>query len=102
MKNNNNIISIGLPCYNEEKNIIDVINKLISALNENFFSWEIIVVDNCSTDKTLEILENFLIYSLNINVILVFLSFYWLSVSIYIKTILTLIKLMVNFSAQKF
>lgn len=60
MKNNNNIISIGLPCYNEEKNIIDVINKLISALNENFFNWEIIVVDNCSTDKTLEILENFL------------------------------------------
>ena len=51
-------LTIGLPCYNEEKNIIKVINNTIRALRKNRLSnWELIIVDNKSTDKTVQKIE---------------------------------------------
>ncbi|MFH1613419.1 MAG: glycosyltransferase [bacterium] len=50
-------LSIIIPAYNEEKNIgilIDEIKKVVSKLN---ISYEIIVVDNYSQDKTPEIVN---------------------------------------------
>ena len=60
-KNNKTPISIGLPCYNEENNILEVLEKVITVLKENFSDWEILIVDNNSIDKTVEIVEEFLI-----------------------------------------
>ena len=60
-KNNKTPISIGLPCYNEENNILEVLEKVIIVLKENFSDWEILIVDNNSIDKTVEIVEEFLI-----------------------------------------
>lgn len=48
-------ISIILPAYNEEKAIGGVIDNLITTMNGNGYDFEIIVVDDASTDYTAEI-----------------------------------------------
>lgn len=54
------LISIVTPCYNEADNIGELyerITKVISNIDD--YEFEIIVIDNSSTDKTLEILKGF-------------------------------------------
>ena len=48
-------LSIVIPCFNEEKTISEIIDKIINKVN---LDKEIIVVDDCSTDKTRSILQN--------------------------------------------
>ncbi len=48
-----NDLTVIMPAYNEEESIGEVINR-IRAVNPN---WEIIVVDDCSTDSTKEVAE---------------------------------------------
>lgn len=48
-------ISLIVPCYNEEKNIIE---SITSFLNINYENYEIIIVNDGSKDKTLELLIN--------------------------------------------
>jgi len=45
-------ISIVIPAYNEEKTIGSVLDETISVMNNLRFPYEIIVVDDGSTDKT--------------------------------------------------
>ena len=47
-------LSIIIPCYNEEKTIAKIIEKIITS---SPYKNEIIVIDDCSTDKSREILE---------------------------------------------
>ena len=49
-------ISIVVPLYNAEKYIETCI---VSILNQTFENFELIVVDDCSTDKSLEIVRNY-------------------------------------------
>ena len=48
------MISIVIPVYNEEENIELLCNKLISVLEHTGHGFEIIAVDDGSTDKTFE------------------------------------------------
>lgn len=48
--------SIIIPVYNCEKTIRQT---LCSVLNQSFTDYEVIVIDDCSTDKTLKIIEPF-------------------------------------------
>ena len=48
-------ITIIIPCYNEDRFIFNVLEKV--NLQKNQFNLEIIVVDDCSTDKTISILK---------------------------------------------
>lgn len=48
-------LSIFFPFWNEEKNIGTVIKRAIPVANKIATKWEIIIVDDYSTDKTLEI-----------------------------------------------
>ena len=58
MKTKINNISIGLPCYNEEKNISNVIKKCIFFIKKNKIkNWELLIVDNKSNDKTVKIVK---------------------------------------------
>jgi glycosyltransferase involved in cell wall biosynthesis len=47
-------ISVIIPTYNEEKNILECVESILSQKTKDF---EVIIVDDGSTDKTLEILE---------------------------------------------
>ena len=49
-------LSIVIPCYNEEKTIKDIIHAI---QNSGINNYEIIIIDDCSTDKTREILKSF-------------------------------------------
>lgn len=48
-------LSIFFPFWNEEKNIESVVKKAIPVANKIAEKWEIIIVDDYSTDSTLEI-----------------------------------------------
>ena len=53
----NELVSIITPCYNSEKFISDTIK---SVQNQTYSNWEMIIVDDCSQDKTVEIIQNFM------------------------------------------
>jgi glycosyltransferase involved in cell wall biosynthesis len=48
-----------LPCFNEENVINILLESIENELSESGFSFTIIVVDDASTDDTLEVLKNF-------------------------------------------
>jgi glycosyltransferase involved in cell wall biosynthesis len=50
------MISIILPTYNNEKTIFDSIN---SILNQNYCNFELIIINDFSTDKTKQIIKSF-------------------------------------------
>lgn len=50
-------ISVLIPCYNEEENVVQISEAVIEQLNklENY-DYEILFIDNCSNDKTQELI----------------------------------------------
>ncbi len=50
-------ISVVIPCYNETEVIEETIKKVKNFLQHNFQSFEIIAVDDKSTDNTLELIK---------------------------------------------
>lgn len=52
-------ISVLVPCFNEEENVEPISAAIIEQLELlTNYDWELVFIDNCSTDKTREILEN--------------------------------------------
>jgi len=49
-------VSIIMNCYNGEKYLRESMN---SVINQNFKNWELIFFDNCSTDKSKQICQEF-------------------------------------------
>ncbi|HIJ59413.1 MAG TPA: glycosyltransferase family 2 protein [Nitrospirae bacterium] len=52
------IVSVVIPLYNEEENITILHDSLTRSLNNNNIDYEIIYVDDGSTDNTLSLLED--------------------------------------------
>lgn len=52
----NKLVSVIMPTYNAERFITDSIK---SVIKQSYQSWELIVVDDCSTDGTARIVESF-------------------------------------------
>ena len=50
-------VSVIIPVYNEEDAIVDTITELDRILSEKHYNYEIIVVDDGSTDNTINILQ---------------------------------------------
>jgi glycosyltransferase involved in cell wall biosynthesis len=54
------MFSLILPCYNESLNIDKYLQELITLLKEKKYDeYEVVIVNDCSTDNSLELLENF-------------------------------------------
>ena len=54
------LLSILIPAYNEEKTIERILNRVLSVSLIRNIDKEIIVIDDCSTDRTYSIVENFI------------------------------------------
>ena len=52
-------VSLVIPCYNEEKNIDRTLDGLIELLNKQDYDYEIIAVNDGSTDKTWEVIKKY-------------------------------------------
>jgi glycosyltransferase involved in cell wall biosynthesis len=50
-------ISLALPCYNESGGIAAVIKASVASLSALGRSWEILIVDNCSSDGTPDVVR---------------------------------------------
>ncbi|SHI53241.1 glycosyltransferase family 2 protein [Lutispora thermophila] len=51
------LVSIITPCYNAEKYIKDTIE---SVLNQDYYNWELIIIDDCSSDNSKLIVEEYM------------------------------------------
>jgi predicted O-linked N-acetylglucosamine transferase (SPINDLY family)/glycosyltransferase involved in cell wall biosynthesis len=54
--NNEPLVSVGIPLYNEEKYVQSVLEAVLA---QDYQNLEIIISENCSTDSTLEIIKRF-------------------------------------------
>ena len=52
----NHLISIILPTYNSETFISETIS---SVINQTYQNWELIIIDDCSTDNSMSIVDSF-------------------------------------------
>jgi glycosyltransferase involved in cell wall biosynthesis len=50
-------LSLVLPCYNEEVVIEDSVAQIVDALDGTRYSYEIIFVDDCSNDRTRDLID---------------------------------------------
>ncbi len=50
-------LSIYVPCFNEENNIANTLNKIKEAVQH--ISYEVLIVDDASKDKTIDMVEKF-------------------------------------------
>ena len=50
------LVSIIMPAYNTEKYIAMSVD---SVINQTYTNWEIVIVDDCSTDNTFEIASEY-------------------------------------------
>lgn len=52
----NDLVSIIMPSYNTAEYISDTIE---SVINQTYQNWELIIVDDCSTDNTDDVVSSF-------------------------------------------
>ncbi len=52
------VVSIVIPAHNEEENIIVIVDRIESVFKSLHYDFEIVVVDDGGTDKTLEVIED--------------------------------------------
>lgn len=48
------LVSVIMPCFNSEKHIKDSVN---SVINQTYFNWELIVIDDASSDNSIKIVK---------------------------------------------
>ena len=53
----NPLFSILLPVYNNKD---DILNAIISVINQTYTNWELIIINDASVDGTREVIRTFL------------------------------------------
>ncbi len=54
------LLSIVIPVYNEERTICDILDRVVDVKLLYGFDKEIILVNDCSTDKSVEVIEKYI------------------------------------------
>ena len=62
-------LSVVIPAYNEEKNLPRTLDKLREVLSQNSIPYEILVVNDNSTDRTRNVIKNYIEMDENIRTI---------------------------------
>ncbi|MDD5499843.1 MAG: glycosyltransferase, partial [Candidatus Nanoarchaeia archaeon] len=52
-------LSLVIPLFNEEENVVSLLNVLTSALKKEGISYEVLAVDNGSMDNTGDLIDKF-------------------------------------------
>jgi len=63
----NQTLSIIIPAYNEERTITKILERVL-AVNIDGIDKELVIVNDCSKDKTKDVLENFIAQNKNHNI----------------------------------
>jgi glycosyltransferase involved in cell wall biosynthesis len=50
-------VTVVLPCYNEQDHVITEVDRITQAMDGSGYSYEILAIDDCSTDDTLAVLQ---------------------------------------------
>lgn len=50
-------VTVVLPCYNEQDHVLAEVERISEAMQASGLTWELLAVDDASTDRTLEILR---------------------------------------------
>lgn len=56
MNDSNSLVSVVINCYNSQKYVKETI---FSVINQSYKNFELVIIDNCSIDKTKEIIFSF-------------------------------------------
>jgi glycosyltransferase involved in cell wall biosynthesis len=51
-------VTIVLPCYNEQDHVLDEIERISAAMDASGYQYELLAIDDASTDRTLAVLED--------------------------------------------
>ena len=62
-------ISVIIPAYNEERTVKTILDKVTGITLINQIQLEIIIVNDCSTDKTKEVIQNYIINNKTTNIV---------------------------------
>ena len=52
-------LTIAIPCLNEEANIADTLDTVLAAMSELPYQYEVLVIDDGSTDRTAEVVDRY-------------------------------------------
>jgi glycosyltransferase involved in cell wall biosynthesis len=50
-------VTVVLPCYNEQAHVLAEVERISEVMETSGYRWELLAVDDASTDRTLEILQ---------------------------------------------
>ncbi|MDQ1669114.1 MAG: hypothetical protein QOE40_1175, partial [Actinomycetota bacterium] len=50
-------VTIVLPCYNEQDHVLDEVERITAAMDASGYSYELLAIDDASTDATLAVLQ---------------------------------------------
>ncbi len=59
METSETLISVVIPVFNEALTIGNVIERLAVVMHKNGFNYEVIVIDDCSTDNSLKVSKSY-------------------------------------------
>ncbi|GIF48430.1 glycosyltransferase involved in cell wall biosynthesis [Asanoa ferruginea] len=51
-------VTVVLPCYNEQDHVLLEIERISAAMDRSGYSYELLAIDDCSTDNTLSVLRD--------------------------------------------
>ena len=50
-------VTIVLPCFDEQDHVLDEVERISATMDASVYSYELLVIDDASTDRTLAVLE---------------------------------------------